>query len=45
MLEEDALPWEEDTTTINSAERVEQVPFAELSEVANVVKLRTRPKE
>lgn len=45
MLEEDAMPWEEDTTTISSAEKVEGVPFAELSEVANVAKLGTRLKE
>lgn len=45
VKEEDAMPWEEDTTTINSVEKVEKVLFAELSEVANVVKLRTRLKE
>lgn len=45
ILEEDVLPWEEDTTTINSVEKVEEVLFAELSEVANEVKLRTGVKE
>lgn len=39
------MPWEEDTTTINSVEKVEEVLFAELSEVANEVKLRTGVKE
>jgi len=39
------LPWEEDTITINSVEKVEEVLFAELSEVANEVKLRTEVKE
>lgn len=35
----------EDTTTISSAERVEEVTFAELLEAVNEVKLKTSKTE